>query len=75
MPRDPDVALDDLELVVLGDELHVEGTLDVQRLRDLQSDALDLAQRLLVQVLRRRHQRRVACENFTATIRNTFDYF
>ena len=42
VPGDSNVALDDFELVVLGDELHVEGALDVQGLGNLLSDLLNL---------------------------------
>ena len=40
--RYAEVALDDLEVVVLGDQLHVEGASDVERVGDVAGDVADL---------------------------------
>mmetsp|Transcript_10115 Transcript_10115/g.33697 ORF Transcript_10115/g.33697 Transcript_10115/m.33697 type:complete len:556 (-) Transcript_10115:3592-5259(-) len=50
-----DVALDDLQLVVLGHELHVEGSRDEESLRYCKHDVPDALQRPVRQVLSRRH--------------------
>eukprot|EP00754_Rhynchopus_humris_P032214 Rhum_TRINITY_DN15387_c0_g1::Rhum_TRINITY_DN15387_c0_g1_i3::g.154543::m.154543 len=59
-PRRTQVALDDLDVVVLGQELGVDGTRDVERLHQLAHDLLDAPHRLDVQLLGRQHQRGVA---------------
>mmetsp|Transcript_7752 Transcript_7752/g.19782 ORF Transcript_7752/g.19782 Transcript_7752/m.19782 type:complete len:385 (-) Transcript_7752:47-1201(-) len=58
--RGAQVALDHLDPVVLGQELDVERTGDVEPLGDLERDALHAAHGLAVQLLRRQHERRVA---------------
>lgn len=58
--RHAQVALDDFEHVVLGDQLHVEGTGHFQRRGDGFGDGSDLGQRFRVEILRRSHQSGVA---------------
>ena len=65
VPGNSDVALDDLELVVLCNELHVERALDVQSLGDLLRDLLDLSQSFLIQVLWRGHESGISYNRFT----------
>ena len=52
-PGRPEIALDDLNHVSLGQQLDVEGTGDVQGLRDLAGDLFNRANRLHIQFLRR----------------------
>ena len=48
--RDAEVALNDLEIIVLGDQLHVEGARDKEGFGNLGRDLTDLGQRLGVDV-------------------------
>ena len=70
VPGNSDVALDDLELVVLCDELHVERALDVQSLGDLLRDLLDLSQSFLIQVLWRGHESGISYKRMSLTMMN-----
>ena len=45
-----EVALNDLEIIVLGDELHVEGSGDEEGVGDLAGDLADLGQGLRIHV-------------------------
>lgn len=62
-PRRANVALDDLDLVVFGDELDVVGSGDVEGSSDLGGGLLDAANRLGVEVLRREDEGRVSRVN------------
>ena len=48
-----------LDLAVLGDELHVERSSDIQRLRHLVRDLFDLRDLPIAERLRRQHEGRV----------------
>ena len=55
-PRGAQVALDDLDLVILGNELNVERAVDVQGIGNLPADEPHLADGLQVGALRRHYQ-------------------
>ncbi|RUS29416.1 hypothetical protein BC938DRAFT_480689 [Jimgerdemannia flammicorona] len=57
--RRADITLDNLDLVILGNELDVEWTSDIQGARNLGRSNLDLCYRLGIQVLRWQDQGRV----------------
>src|SRR3989304_2219084 len=61
--RGAQVAFDDLDKVVLGQELHVERACDPQGSRKLGRDAPDPAYCRDVDALRRQHERRVTAGN------------
>ena len=58
--RSAQVALDDLHVVVLGEELYVEGARDIQLAGDLLGYVADLTDRLQIEPLRGEHYRRIA---------------